>query len=618
MSIKNKISWVLILLLFLGFFLRLGGIRYGLPYLSHPDESRVILDTLSMGHRLSLIPARPDYSLLYRYLLLFLYGCYFLIGKLFRFFKDVGDFAFQFMVNPTAIYIITRMVSVILSTFSAIVAYFLAKKFFDQTVAFVSFIFVLFEYQLIQHGQWGIYHAALCFMSLLAFYFMFQAVLEPGVKSFALMGIFTGLAVSTQNHGIFLVPSLFVTAVLHFIKNRETLKTREFLKLWLVLFLCLGLASFLGNFYWIFIFKKVTAKYAELLGVTRIGFASQAPYPNNVFSMTLWLLKEIIRQDYLLGAILVLGITYSIYRHTQLDIIFLVYVMVNMWIFSGWGFRLLHDLLAVLPILCIFGARVLVEWLKKLKLKEVFINTLACFIVLPFIYESVIIDIKKNHPDTRQLARAWIEDNIPASEKIAIDWHVFSIPLDNEIPLYFRNPVVRKYYDEKIPQAIKKKYLDYLKDRKVYQIIEAMSPLEEPRWPQDMPEEAREEAAKQAFYVDIYSKFHFRSPAGLKEEGAKYLIISSYIYGYFLLNNDPNKKFLFNPYVKDRIDLNFSQADHYIKDHRYGLLYFISRDARNFYLPLLDNTSKDAVLIKEFRPDTGHLGPIIKIYQLRE
>jgi hypothetical protein len=32
------------------------GIGFGLPYLSHPDEARIILDTLSMGHRMSLLP----------------------------------------------------------------------------------------------------------------------------------------------------------------------------------------------------------------------------------------------------------------------------------------------------------------------------------------------------------------------------------------------------------------------------------------------------------------------------------------------------------------------------------------------------------------------------------
>jgi len=173
MLCRNKIVYLLSLILFLGFSLRLWGIGYGLPYLSHPDESRVILDTLSMGQRLSLIPARPDYSLLYRYLLLVVYGSTFFIGRILGVFKDLNDFAFQFMANPTLIYLISRTVSVILGTLTGLFAYKLASKFFDRTIAFASLIFVLFEFQLVQHAQWAIYPAAFCFTVLLAFYFIF-------------------------------------------------------------------------------------------------------------------------------------------------------------------------------------------------------------------------------------------------------------------------------------------------------------------------------------------------------------------------------------------------------------------------------------------------------------
>jgi hypothetical protein len=614
--IKNKITWVLILLLSLGFFLRLWGIGYGLPYLSHPDETRVILDTLSMGHRLSLIPARPDYSLLYRYFLLALYGLYFFIGKLVGIFKDANDFAFKFMVNPSSIYIISRIASVIFGTLTAGVAYLLAKRFFDKITAFVSLVFVLFEFQLVQHSQWAIYPIVLCFTVLLAFYFIFMAAKKPSLKNFIFMGTFTGIAISTQNHGIFLLPSLMTVALFHFLDNKNILNRMTFLKYWAALSASIIVFSLLGNFYWLFIFKKTALKYAELLGVTRVGFASQAPYVNNIFSMSFWFLKELIRQDSLLGIFLALGIIYSLYKHTKYDVIFLVYLFINLFILSNWGFRLLHDMLGVIPITCIFAARLLVDLFKKIKFKEVSVGIISCLIVLPLICDSIIIDIKKNHPDTRQLAKIWIEQNISTENKFAIDWHVFNVPLNSEIPLYFRNPVARKYYDENISRKIKEMYQESLKGKPVYGIVEAMSPFEEPRWPLDMPAQAKKNAQKHEVYKDLYTKFHFQTINSLKRDNAKYLIISSYLYGYFLLNSDPRKKDLFNPFIKDRPWINFSQIDHYINDNRYGLLYFLSRDARNFYLPLLNNELNDAILVKEFKPDKWHLGPVIKIYKL--
>ncbi|MDP2939845.1 MAG: glycosyltransferase family 39 protein [Candidatus Omnitrophota bacterium] len=616
MEIKNKITLVLVFILFFGFLLRLWGIGFGLPYLSHPDETRVILDTLSMGHRFSLIPQRPDYSLLYRYLLLGLYGCYFVVGKLLGIFRDLNDFAFKFMVNPTAIYIISRMVSVIFGTLTGLFSYLLAKRFFDKTTAFVTMLFVLFEFQLLQHSQWAIYPAVFSFTTLLAIYSMFRVIKEPSLKNFILMGVFNGISISTQNHGIFLLPPLAITVLFHFFDNKNILDRKVFFKNYSALILSLVIFSLLGNFYWFFIFKKTFLKYSELIGVTKVGFASKPPYANNIFSLVFWFVSELIRQDGILGIFLVLGLIYSIIKHTKFDIVFLAYVVTNLFIFSGWGFRLLHDMLGVMPIICVFGARALVDLLKKIRFKEASIGMVACLISLPLICDSVIVDIKKNNLDTRQLTKDWIEQNIPSTQKIAIDWYVFSVALNSDIPLYFRNPVARKYYEENIPDKIKELYVDYLKNKPVYDIIEIMESSDKPHWPSDMPLEAVKEANRHAFYRDIYSKFNFRSLEYLKKENVKYIIISSYLYGFFLLDSDYNKRDLFNPFIKDRPWINFSQSNYYIDDKRYGLLYFISRDARNFYLPLLKNELKGVVLIKEFKPDNWHLGPIIKIYKV--
>jgi hypothetical protein len=504
-----------------------------------------------------------------------------------------------------------------LGTLTGLLAYKLAEKFFNRTVAFTSLVFVLFEFQLVQHGQWALYPAAFCFTILLAFYFIFTAIKNPNLTNFILMGAFTGIAISTQSHGIFLLPSLVTAALLHFWKNKNILSRVTFMKYCSALLLSLFVFSLLGNFYWLFIFKKAAAKYIELSGVTRVGFASQAPYTNNFFSMAFWFLGELIRQDAFLGVVLAVGLFYSLYKHTKYDIIFLAYIMTNLLFFSNWGFRLLHDMLGVMPIVCIFGARALAEMLRKIKVKEVSIGILSCLIVIPLVYDSVIIDIKKNNPDTRQLAKVWIEQNIPTTDKIAIDWHVYSVPLNSVMPLYFRNPVASKYYAEQVSTKIKAMYAGYLKNKPVYEITEAMNPLDEPLWPADMPVQTRKEAAGQPAYRDLYSKFHFRSVESLKKDNAKYLVISSYLYGFFLLDTDPNKKCLFNPFIKDRLWINFSQADHYINDKRYGLIYFLSRDARIFYLPLLNNELRSAVLVKEFKPDRWHLGPVIKIYKLQ-
>ena len=147
MKIKLSLFFLFVLLAAVG--LRVFGLNYGLPYLSHPDEARVILDTLSMGHRSSILPARPDYALIYRYLLLFVYGIYYLLGKLFHLFSGPYDLALKFLLNPTGIYLASRLVSVTFGVLTGVSAYLIGRDIFKSKEAgMVSLVFVLFEFQL--------------------------------------------------------------------------------------------------------------------------------------------------------------------------------------------------------------------------------------------------------------------------------------------------------------------------------------------------------------------------------------------------------------------------------------------------------------------------------------
>lgn len=612
-----KIIFILILVL-IGFILRLLGIGYGLPELSHPDEARVILDTLSMGHRMSLLPERPDYALLYRYLLLFIFGLYFLVGKLIGIFKDTLDFALRFMINPAQVYLIARTLSVIFGTAISVASYFIGKKIFKkEEIGLVAMVFSLFEFQLLQHSQWAIYPIALCFFSLPAFYYIFKLMEKPTKRHFFLSGLFCGLAISIQNQAIFIIPSLILSYFLTFISHKKEIKPKEFIKLVTSSLLFLLFFSLLGNFYWFFIFEKSLAKTLELMGVTRVGFSSIAPYNYNFFSMFWWFIKELIRQDRILGVFLVLGLFYSIYRHTKFDLVFLTFTFFYLWIISSWGFRILHDMISILPIACLFASRFLVETTERFIKNKYYYVILSCIIVFPLIRDSFKADIRKLHKDTRQIAATWIEQHIPADSKIGIDWAIYSVPLKSNIPFLFRNPVATKYYNTILPANLRQHYSEYLKTQKTYQLYEIMYATDEPFWPEDMPYSVIEKARKKYVYRDLYSRFLFKTQEEIRKDKVQYVIITSFSWGFFLFDNDENKKNLFNPFIKDRPELNYQHTDHYINDNRHGILFYLVKRGRDFYRTLLNVRIEDARLIKEFQPSENNLGPTIKIFELK-
>jgi len=610
----KKIIYFLFIIFALGFTLRLLGISYGLPYLSHPDEARVILDTLSMGHRFSLLPFRPDYALIYRYFLLFIYGLYYLIGKVFNLFSGPYDFALKFLINPTNIYLISRFLSVLFGSLIAIPAYLIGEKIFQsEKIGVVSFIFVIFEFQLLQHSQWTLYPIFLSFFSLVVFYFIFRVIKKPTRGNFIFCGLFCGLAISVQNQGIFLIPPLIMAYILIFKLNIREIRLKLFFELVFISLSCLALFSLLGNLYWLFIFKKSLAKTLELWGVTRVGFSSAPPYSYNIISMFTWFITELIRQDLLLGIIMVFGLVYSIWRRKPYDYIFISFIIPYLYFISKWAFRNLHDMLSLLPIMCVFAARSIVE-LTERKLRTKYLYVVTLLIISPLFYQALLIDARKLKKDTRILAKEWIEKNIPAGSRIGVDWSVFSVPLENDTPFLLRNPIAKKYYEDNLKSFLGKGYQDYLDSKITYKTYELMLWTDLPLWPKDMPSKVIEEAQKYPVYRDLYSRFIFKDIDKVIND-EDYVILTSYTWGMFLGQTDKATTNFFNPFIKDRTYLNYAHSKYYIDDKRHGLIFYLIRQGRDFYEIVLNNKSNNFQLIKEFSPG-NNLGPIIKIFKV--
>lgn len=600
----------------LGFILRLLGIGYGLPYLSHPDEARIILDTLSMGQRLSLLPQMPDYALLYRYFLLLIYGIYYLLGWLCRWFNSPLDFALKFFIDPSGIYLVSRLASVIFGTGLGIPAYFIGSRIFKRrAIGAVAAIFVLFEFQLVQHSQYVLYSIVLCFVNLSAFYYIFSLLKKPNTRNFVLSGALCGLAISVQNQGIFLIPPLFAA---YFILARQfgrEGKNKALIKRLLVALITLGGCAVLGNFYWLFIFQKSWLRMAWMMDVTKVGFSSQAPYTYNILSMMNWLAQELIRQDLLLGLMMVCGCVYAVMRRSKEDWLFLVFIIIHLYLNSNWGFRSLHDVVSLLPIICVFAARFLVEITGRFK-NKLFMPIIAALAVLPLIIQEAAADIKKMQPDTRIIAKGWIEKNIPSGACIGMDWPVLSVPVLSDIPFLLRNPSAEDYYQNHLKPRIGRQYDAYISLYPHYRIDELMYWTEEPVWPKEMPQAVRLEAAKKPVCRDLYSRFVFKDmDTIIYKDKVDYLVVTSYTWTMFLLRDDPFKRNLFKTFINDRVERNFAHANAYINDQRHGYLFYLAQQGRDFYLPLLHDDLKNVKLLKVFAPK-DNLGPEIRIYQV--
>src|SRR3990167_5852784 len=127
---KNNLcgrGWWIPLILSTAFFLRILGVDFGLPDITHPDEPHYVNIAAYFGSG-DLNPHVFKYPTLWMYLLSAGYGVYYLLWSGFGLFKSPSDFAGMFVYDPTYFYLIARTLSAILGTVVVYLVYRLARK----------------------------------------------------------------------------------------------------------------------------------------------------------------------------------------------------------------------------------------------------------------------------------------------------------------------------------------------------------------------------------------------------------------------------------------------------------------------------------------------------------
>lgn len=610
-------KYCLFSILIFGLALRIFSLDYGLPYLFGPDETRQVLDSLSFGARKSIIPLEYTYPALHKYVLAFAFGLYFVIGLIFNYFKDVADFVFKFLINPENIFLIGRILSTIFSLLLVIPVYKLAKLISSKEAGVVASIFSLFLFNLSAHAQWATADSMLVFFSTYAFYEILKCQNAPVLKNFVLAGLMIGLSTATKYQGAYIiVPFLLVV----FFNFRQFLQNKPLFVFTAISLLLAGLIFSLANLSFFFDFAGSFKRLVELKDET-MGISSYQPFEHSFLSVIIWFIRELIRQENTIGFLLIVGIAYSFYKHKKEDWIFISYMFFCLFSIVGFGFRSLHILMYTFGIMSVFAARLFLDLLKSLAKNKYNLNriTIIAFIlVIPSIVNILLADLKRINPDTRILAKNWIEQNIPKQTRIAIDWYDLSVPLISEVPALFQDDKLKSYYLNWISPKIKERYDAYIKNKQVYDLTQIRYQSKEAIWPKDMPEEARLRLEDSPLMRRLYQWFNFKNIDELKNEKVSFVVISSYSYNHFLFDDDARKKTgLFNPYMLEDTLSSNRHAKVYDKDSKYGKLFYLAKRARDFYLPLLDNKLQGCSLVKEFNPGGSNIGPAIKIYRLK-
>jgi 4-amino-4-deoxy-L-arabinose transferase-like glycosyltransferase len=431
----RKLILIILALSIVALLLRLWGIGFGLPQQYHIDEHFYYPHAWSMGQGQLNLPDQSHGPSLYLGLLL--------IGQKsmqWAFFSQLSnaDFGALRDTDPWPYLLSARIISALLGALTIPIVYPLAKRFRDRGVGLVATALMTVLFFHVRDSHFGVpdtlttlFAAATVWLSLRTFQTRQQRDLLGA-------GLFAGLAAGAKYTTVVVAVAVIVAALLMGTAWQQRLK--------LLLIAVLGmLAGFVIGYPNLLLNPAVFIKDISFL-FARVGegFEGWRIVPDNsaVFYLDTLLWSTGLAATILTGV----GLIAALVRHRAEDLILvsfpLTYIVVMSLSQGHFGRYLLPILPMAMVLIADAGWRLLPQlirrWRTPLALKVAQPIGLAALLLVfvPNLLNSLRLDWILSQADTRNLAKHWIESNIEAGSRIAVEWPYHTPPLSNgyEIP----------------------------------------------------------------------------------------------------------------------------------------------------------------------------------------
>jgi 4-amino-4-deoxy-L-arabinose transferase-like glycosyltransferase len=558
--IKSKtlfLGWLLALAL----GLRLWGINYGLPFaFGNIDETIIIVNPLGFLAGGTGRPSFFEYPALYSYISYFVYLVYFWIGQMAGNFSSVVDVLFAYAIAPGKFYLLLRTVTACLGTATVYVTFRIGRIYLGNAVGYIAALILAISPLHVAQSHWALPDVPMVLFSTVALYFIFGIARTGKPNDYLFTALFSGLAISTKyNAALVIIP--FVIA--HWLRCRAegrgivaTLVERRLITAGVIL-----IASFLlGSPYWILDFNSYFSAYVSAsthMRVGHLGIVESVPW--------IWIIPIVLSSEGGLGILFVGALIYSLICRRVTTNLLLIMIGVAVFYIGTWGKAGLHYFLPIWPPLALLTARVLEDLCVRLQRRRINQNIVlsgfVVVVVLPLVLSDALMNFKMTNEDTRSIAKRWIEDNLPVYSSIALTMYSYNPPLGSDKlenatdPIHtWANPV----FQERLAR--------YFATVKTYRLV--------PLWNE---ETANDNGAG------------WKTINQLRVEGVQYIILSSDVYQRYLDGTPPPE----NHPLRADFDRNRAYFEYLLNSH-------------------------DLEQIKEFIPDAFNLGPVLKLYALKE
>ncbi|MBJ7353996.1 MAG: glycosyltransferase family 39 protein [Thermoleophilaceae bacterium] len=416
-------AWTLAGILFVGFLLRLRGIRSGLPVALNLDEyAHFTVSAVKMfggGHNPNYFQNPPGYTYLLQAILSVAYLT-----------PPVGSTGASihhaFETDATTIYTIARVTSAAMGIGASLALYFAGRKLWGTGVALAAAAFLTFTFLPVHYSHFALNDVPTLLPLCIGLFGLSGVIVNGRALDYGIAGLGLGLATGTKYTAAALSVAIFVAWATHFYDDREQGK-KEFKYLVLAAGVAL-LAFVIVNPFAILDHSKflydVRRQSDQSSSIAKLGTDD-----TNGWFYYAWTLFWGFGALPLLMSIAGAGL--ALKNDWRKSLPFVVFGLI-VFLFMGKQLRFYARwMMPIYPVLAIFAAYFAVEagrWINsKLKPRTgerspaYAITAVMIIALLGPVIHVVHNDQVLSRTDTRQLAKDWIIENVPTDQKIAFD-----------------------------------------------------------------------------------------------------------------------------------------------------------------------------------------------------
>ena len=398
--------------------LRTWVVNFGLPYLYYPDEATTIRLALQVGDG-NLHPYSFVYPALFSYLLFPATGAYYAMGLALGWFHSVDDFAVEFINNPTWFYMIGRLTTVLFGVATVGMTYLIGSRNYDRPTGLLASLFLASSSLHVLHSHYALTDVPATFTITTAT--LATTTYLAGSRSLHLVAAsaLAGIAAATKYTGVLVGFPLLVS--LCFVARHKGWSRWSFAKNVALaaasLFIALALTA-------PYTFLDAETAYRDLVlfqqGMNRAAGQSFAEI------LSLYLQQVVGKGAGIpLGLVSVGGLALLVFRHRPVDSLLLSFPVFFLVAMSSQGRFQPNWYLPMAPVFSVAAGTLVAQAFNKISRFHTATVPAMAIVALILIYgqtaDSLALDRAMSAPDTRTIAKGWIERYVPAGSKILLD-----------------------------------------------------------------------------------------------------------------------------------------------------------------------------------------------------